>query len=276
MEYLIQKQTLDDIGDAVRSVSEDPALIPVRNLAAEIRGLSSLNFRVLGGTEQPENPRENDIWVQTDTAISGWEISSVEPAGAEGAVWIAVGMESQVAFNAVKKNVLAVYPLEAMQHTGGAWTPVGANIYRSGAWVQFSGGVTTLYLFNNGEYSDVTGGWVGSGKISGNTLDISNWTGYNWTPVSAHTLHTVNPIKLTGYTTLTATLATRATNCFVGLRKTVDGADEYLLEFSTIGTKKLSIEGIRGEYFVYLYGKENGGAQGGASAGGTFSSILVE
>lgn len=150
MEYLIQKQTLDDIGNAVRSVSEDPNLIPVSNLAAEIRGLSSLNFRVLGGTDQPENPRENDIWVQTDTAISGWEISAVEPSGAEGAVWISIGMESQVAFNAVKKNVLAVYPVWAKMYSGGSWEDVDAHLYRNGAWMRFSEVITAVYIIQNG------------------------------------------------------------------------------------------------------------------------------
>lgn len=42
-------------------------------------GGSDLNFRVLAGLEQPASPRENDIWVDTDTAVTGWHFGADEP-----------------------------------------------------------------------------------------------------------------------------------------------------------------------------------------------------
>lgn len=42
-------------------------------------GGSGLNFRVIGGTSTPASPRENDIWVNTDTAVTGWHFGTDEP-----------------------------------------------------------------------------------------------------------------------------------------------------------------------------------------------------
>ena len=42
-------------------------------------GGANLNFRVLGGTTQPANPKENDIWVNTDAKITSWVFSVTEP-----------------------------------------------------------------------------------------------------------------------------------------------------------------------------------------------------
>lgn len=47
-------------------------------------GASILNFKVVGGTTQPESPKENTIWVNTGTEISGWVFSPEEPAEPSG------------------------------------------------------------------------------------------------------------------------------------------------------------------------------------------------
>ena len=41
-------------------------------------GGAPLNFKVVGGTK-PSNPKENTIWVNTDTAITGWHFGAEEP-----------------------------------------------------------------------------------------------------------------------------------------------------------------------------------------------------
>ena len=33
---------------------------------------ANLNFKVVGGTIKPTSPKENTIWVNTDTEISNW------------------------------------------------------------------------------------------------------------------------------------------------------------------------------------------------------------
>lgn len=38
-----------------------------------------LNFRVVGGTVAPSNPKENDIWINTDHKITEWIVDAVNP-----------------------------------------------------------------------------------------------------------------------------------------------------------------------------------------------------
>lgn len=97
---------------------------------------TALNFRVLGGTVQPENQRENTIWVSTATDLSGWVFSPEEPEPEEGLVWIGLGMASRAPFNALKKNGLFVYPLFCKQYVSGAWGTKTAYVYKSGTWEQ--------------------------------------------------------------------------------------------------------------------------------------------
>ena len=79
-------------------------------------GSGGLNFKVVGGTSQPTNPKENTIWVNTSTTITGYVFSAAEPAAPEeGMVWITTGTSSTVEFNALKKNGIQVYPISAKQ-----------------------------------------------------------------------------------------------------------------------------------------------------------------
>ena len=83
-------------------------------------GGNPLNFKVVGGTEQPANPKENMIWVNTDQKITGWVFSAEQPTEpAEGMVWIATPSPNTIAFNALKKNTVMVYPNAATQYVSG-------------------------------------------------------------------------------------------------------------------------------------------------------------
>lgn len=113
-----------------------------------VGGGTSLNFSIVGGTSQPVNPKENTIWVNTDTGISGWVFSASDPESpTEGMVWILTGISSTVKFNALKKNGIQVYPISAKQYISGAWVSVTAQTYQDGEW---SGWLTTEYLVQDG------------------------------------------------------------------------------------------------------------------------------
>lgn len=102
-------------------------------------GAAALNFKVVGGTEQPENPKENTIWVNTETDISGWVFSPEEPAEpSEGLVWIGLGTASPASFNALKKGGLYCFLVSCKQYVGRAWVNEDAYLWKDGAWVQFS------------------------------------------------------------------------------------------------------------------------------------------
>lgn len=78
----------------------------------------------------------------------------------EGAVWFATGTSSTVAYNALRRNDIRVYPLSAKQHIGDKWCSKSAELYDGTDWIQFSSEI--VYLYNHGdECTDVTGGWTG-------------------------------------------------------------------------------------------------------------------
>ena len=123
-----------------------------------------LNFRVVGGTTQPASTKENTIWVNTDQEITGWMFIATEPTEpAEGVVWFRDGDSSEVAFNALKKNSLYVYPMECKQYVSGAWVSKDAKSYQGGAWVDWWNG---MFYGDGNQYVQHTGGWeeLGTGN----------------------------------------------------------------------------------------------------------------
>ena len=109
-------------------------------------GSGGLNFQVIGGTTAPSNPKENMIWVNTSTKITSYIFSATQPTGSAGMVWISTGTSSTIAFNALKKNGLQVYPISAKQYVNGAWVSVTALSYQGGEWVEW-----ISFLYDRGE-----------------------------------------------------------------------------------------------------------------------------
>lgn len=139
-------------------------------------GGAGLNFKVVGGTTAPGSPTENTIWVNTSVAIPSWAFSAEEPGSpVAGMVWISTGTSSTVAFNALKKNAIQVYPATVKQYVSGAWVAGDAEIYQGGEWKSM-----ITYLYNNGdECETITGGW-----------DNDDWSGNGSTPMTAGTKNT--------------------------------------------------------------------------------------
>lgn len=127
-------------------------------------GGTSLNFKVVRGTSAPASPKENTIWVNMSSAITDWYFGSDEPdVRKEGTLWITTGVSGNVAFNALKKNGLKVYPISAKHYRSGAWVEKPAKIYQGGKWVDWWDG--SLYKIGN-QYTEITGGWVPRGVSS--------------------------------------------------------------------------------------------------------------
>lgn len=127
-------------------------------------GGTSLNFKVVRGTSAPASPKENTIWVNMSSAITDWYFGSDEPdVRKEGTLWITTGVSGNVAFNALKKNGLKVYPISAKHYRSGAWVEKPAKIYQGGKWVDWWDG--SLYKIGN-QYTEITGGWTARGVSS--------------------------------------------------------------------------------------------------------------
>lgn len=118
-------------------------------------GGNPLNFLIVGGSSQPENPKENTIWINTGNKITGWYFSATQPENmAEGEVWIHCGNTSNVAFNALKKNTLQVYPMHAKQWVSGALSDLTAKTYQNGAWVDW---VVEFFVIPGDIFDNVNG-----------------------------------------------------------------------------------------------------------------------
>lgn len=170
-------------------------------------GSNPLNFKVVGGTTAPENPKENTIWINTDTEISNWIFDTSQPdTTVEGTVWIKTGTASDVKFNALKKNSIQIFPLEAHQYISGAWVRKNASIYKNGAYLPWWDG----YIYKEGDQrTDITGGWTTSDYVfwtfgcnasfKSNYMTVSLVSGQKSGGVG-----TANKIDLSGYTKLKA------------------------------------------------------------------------
>ena len=165
-------------------------------------GANPLNFKLVGGTTQPSNPKENTIWISTENKITSWIFSATEPATkTEGMVWICTGTSSHVEFNALKKNGVQVYPISAKQYIDGAFVSKTAKSYQNGSWTDF-----IAYLYNAGdEFTDITGGWVTEsyGSTPSKTIagDVMQFVTLG-NPWEYSILKTQNLIDLTSYKTL--------------------------------------------------------------------------
>lgn len=174
-------------------------------------GGGGLNFKVVGGTTQPAG-KENLIWVNTPTEITGYVFSATQPESpTAGTVWISTGASSPVAFNAMKKNGLWVYPQTCYQYINDTWTTKTAKTYQDGKWVDW---VTYLYARGN-EYESLTGGWSGVEADFGQAHGIMPTVTKGATTITAEIttmyrsgqLITANSIDLSTYNTLSFNVA---------------------------------------------------------------------
>lgn len=111
----------------------------------------------------------------------------------EGTVWIKNGIISHASFNALKKNVLTVYPKSFTQYESEEWTDKPAMIYQDGAWVDYN---AEMWIVQDGEsLYDIAGSAVveqGDGYLNVHGTD------YGWYPAYFET-----QMDLSDYDTLT-------------------------------------------------------------------------
>jgi hypothetical protein len=217
------------------------------------------------------SPRENDIWVNTDVPISSWVFSATAPQGEEGMVWLTVGSGSSVAFNALKKNGLTVYPVSASQYVGGAWVNKAAQSWQDGAWVSWWVPGT---LFADGiDDTAVTGGWdsfaysAGSGydgkKVN---VDISS-EGISASLLSARLkstfIGTGKRVDVSGYTKLSMSFSEARRSTAGGAIKVVlysDAGYTSVAEAAVISTSgetilepEIDVSGLSGSYYIGFF-----------------------
>ena len=180
-------------------------------------GGANLNFAVYGGTNAPVSPKENDIWINTDTEITSWAFSVDEPTNPEeGKAWFYTGASSVAPINILKDNGVMVYPMSAKQYIGVAWVDKYAKTYINGEWTDWA----IFILDGLNHYETLTGGWhiYGSGSVAftDKGMEIANST----SNTGNNDVRTVNAFDFSNYTRLCfdVELATNYTSLQVGIR----------------------------------------------------------
>lgn len=234
-------------------------------------GSGGLNFKVVGGTTAPSNPKDNTIWVNTNVPITGWTFSATQPEapadGKDGPVWFQTSAASTVEFNALKKNVIQVYPVSASQYISGEWAAKTAKSWQYSKWADWWNG--ELYQDGN-EYTAITGGWIGTPKgyaSDANTAGTPTITRgeeamtMQMATLAGAMIHTAKKIDLTDYSTLVfdgiVTGATAyASQCNfrvwsdIGTYSTSNAVATETIQRNVDGEVTLDISGLRGEYYV--------------------------
>lgn len=220
---------------------------------SRVEGGGGLNFSVVDGLTQPGDPKENMIWVYAE-GMTGWYMAAEQPEGMQpGEVWISTGVSSYVAFNALKKNTVMVYPLSAKQmQADGTLVDVPAKSWQNGQWVDWWGG--SLYDSGN-EYASITGGWE---KYASTYSDVFEKNADHMRILGA-TVGTARPINLTGKTNIRASIYTNSATAGtkLGLKKTKTGdfvASVDIPRGSTYADEDVTLPiSLEGEYYVCIY-----------------------
>ena len=236
---------------------------------------AGLNFKVVGGTAQPTNPKENTIWVNTPNEITRWIFRADEPDTPEtGMVWISTGESGVVEFNALKENGLYVHPIEAKQYISGEWEPRVAMIYQGDKWIEW-----LVYLYKDGELKagrliPVAKDWSGSsGAAPAITYNeksvkmtmISTSQGYCYFPIKFD-MTRFNTLKTIGAYTFNG-----AERCGVAVLNSVGGAFGTSYAGWAAGAAEnssLDVSEMTGEKYIGFF------LSGGTSL--TFSAIWLE
>lgn len=216
-------------------------------------GGSDLNFTLVGGTAQPESPKENTIWVKTDAAISMWHFrSEANPpwAAPEGTVIITsstvpVGTYINVIKETQKFNAIYLQLLGCIQYSAGAWQKREAYVYKGGVWVQFSL-LALPYFYNAGDF---TVEWLGYGSNSGGVLTVTGgsassgtFEGYFVIP-DIHNYKTIS-CYISSYTNVKPT---------VSIRKISDGTTVASAKPSSAGsTVSIDVSSLSGNDYYFV------------------------
>lgn len=226
-------------------------------------GGTSLNFAVKAYATEAEllaaKPKENTIGIITETPITSWIFSATEPSPAvPGQVWITTGTSSTVAFNALKKNGILVYPLSAKQYVGGVWVSRNSQIYQGSTWKSAEHHLP-LYVQNWAKMPNIT--YAYTLDYTDDVLTFSASKGVT-DRVEYAGIYFTEPIDLTNYSKLRITGAwTKNATAYFGIGLTNDLTITQITDAaacinwsdnSFTGEKVLDVRALSGEFYLVM------------------------
>ena len=78
-DYFASQGNLDEAIENIDSVIADKVSEAVGNIDIDVGPKIELNYSIVGGLEEPAEPTENMIWIQTDEEISKIIFKGIEP-----------------------------------------------------------------------------------------------------------------------------------------------------------------------------------------------------
>ena len=129
-----------------------------------------LPFRVIGGTTQPSNPKDGDIWVKTSVPITHLEFNNnTWASGGVGMVFLdgTLGGSNPTGTNTtvyvlntkvggiIHREKITLTGCKQVQGSTGNWVNLDAYRYYGGKWVQFSSGSVIPEFTYTGDYEIV-------------------------------------------------------------------------------------------------------------------------
>lgn len=187
-----------------------------------------------------------------------------------GTVWISTGVSSPVEFNALKKNDIQVYPLNAKQYINNSWVDKTVLSYQNNKWAEWA-----TYLYNTGDKCiDITGDWTAAGWKWRNTTGgnggtlaptitwnndhfVYNGTGNHASYTRGGCLLTTNDIDLSNVKTIsfhvlssTATRANSGNNTFLYIGVFKRGATAFENTDARIATIQLDTQSQEAWYNI--------------------------
>ena len=236
-------------------------------------------IKAVSGTTAPETAGENALWVQTDTPVTDYVFSPVQPeSAAEGTVWFHTIGEG-VNFILDKKQKLRVNIKYAFQYVDGAWVRVSVSLWTDGGWGEIVS--KQLYLYHKGDQcEDLTGGWKvtawqysGAGEIGiapsvtykENSVYLVEKRG---SQVAAGTFEPNNRIDLTGIKTIRfhflsiSTTSTQYTMLNVGVfNRTASTFSAISSSYVSLSAENIyadvDVSSLSGEHYVGIWMRAN-------------------
>lgn len=166
-------------------------------------GRDRLRLRVFSGVGSPSvtAPMENDIWVNTSTAVSGYEFSETDHPSWEktpGFVYFTstysggYDARNTTGLDFFRKNDNSNFTklLACWQYAGGSWTAKAAYIYHGGTWHQFSDEMRGVLFYKGDQHVELTGGYASTG------LRMYGWTDGEWMGSDAPVLEIGTDMKI--------------------------------------------------------------------------------